>query len=173
MRIGGMLLLAVLIASGAVAQERAPMTDGQEAALYAVPILATFGTALSLGQIDEEIAPFVFAGLPLLAVGTTCLMGDALEVPGSCTGAFWGGVRGITPAVVLVGAGLAYDQVFTNRMDYSTGFYIALVGALAYIVVPPFTAIAGYRQGAPVVAEPVHLVVPEGEAVGLRVRLGL
>ena len=50
---------------------------------------------------------------------------------------------------------------------------LALIGGIAYVVVPPFSAIAGYRKGAPAEVTPVRLAVPEAEALGLRVRIGL
>ena len=137
--------LAVALPTGA--QERAPLTPDQQAALYGLPVVTTVGGALLILNTDADswVSAASFFALPLVAVGTTCAAGRLTGAPGSCRAAFASGTLWALPGAALIGLGVASGE-FGGVPDLALG--AILIGAAAYVLIPPFAAADGFRRGA-------------------------
>jgi hypothetical protein len=164
-------LLVTLTTAPAEAQSPA-ITDGQEAALYGLPVLATAGATYLALRLDEDQDTWVpFLVLPLISRGAACGAGLLTDATGSCRGAMLWGALGALPGYLAVGAGFALGEGDVIAGEDALG--LVILGAVSAIAVPPFAAAAGYRHrvsAAPaVVSDPSsHRVVP-----GMQLRFGL
>ena len=156
------LLPALLLAAAAApttAQERPPLTPDQEAALYGIPAAVSFGGALLLVNVAEGSgAQLLILATPLVAGASVCGMGRLTRAAGSCRGALLGGALGALPGLALAGSGRALGE--SGLTDDWTALGLVVLGAIAYAVVPPFTALHGYRRSAPLEAAPALRFAP-------------
>jgi hypothetical protein len=165
------LLLITLITAGAcAAQERPALTPDQEAALYGIPVaVAVGGTLLLLNVAEENPVQSLILTAPLAAGAAACAAGRLTGAAGSCRGAFVGGAMGALPGLAVAGAGYALGV--SGLYDGWASVGVVLLGAVAYVAVPPFTAPAGYRRGARTAVAPTAFRGPSGEVTpGLSLR---
>ena len=164
------LLLALTLALGAtsVAAQTAPDSLGAPAhragvhaeagqALLTVGVhVAAVYTIMQAAEYESGFG-YLLLATPALVGGVACGSATLFDLPGSCRKALLGSLIGAAPGLAIIGAGLAQHGDVWDRLGY------VVVGGLAYLIVPPFAALEGYRRGARAVPGVAVVRGPDGE----------
>lgn len=163
-----LLTLALALVTGSVAAQTAPdslETPARRAGVHAeagqalltVGVHAAAVYAIMQAAEYEEGLGYLLLATPALVGGVACGSGALFDLPGSCRNALLGSLIGAAPGLAIIGAGLAQHGDAWDSLGY------IVVGGLAYLVVPPFAALEGYRRGTRAVPGVSVVRGPDGE----------
>ena len=173
-----LLALTLALGSASVAAQTAPDSldaparrvgvhaeAGQALLTVGVHAAVAYGLITVAGEDDygegggagDAVALALLLASPAIVGGVACGSGALLDLPGSCRRAFTGALLGAAPGMAIMAIGLAQSGGAWGGLGY------VLVGGLAYLVVPPFAALEGYRHGARAVPGIAAVRGPDGE----------